>query len=200
MMLFRHALAYGKLARTKMNDDIGNIPFSTMDGATATLADYRGKVLLLVNVASQCGLTPQYAGLEKLFLEQRDAGLVVMGFPANDFGAQEPGTNEEIAQFCETSFGVSFPLAQKIAVTGPEQHPLYAALTLAQPVAVDASGGALRAKLAGYGMKQADPSDVLWNFEKFLVSREGQVVARFSPDVTPEDPVLAAAIAEQLGK
>ncbi|NHZ37355.1 glutathione peroxidase [Massilia rubra] len=183
-----------------MNDDIGSIPFHTMDGASATLSDYRGKVLLLVNVASQCGLTPQYAGLESLFEQHGEAGLVVIGFPANDFGAQEPGTNEEIAAFCDTSFGVRFPIAQKIAVTGPDRHRLYAALTLAQPVAVDTSGGALRAKLAGYGMKQADPSDVLWNFEKFLVSREGHVVGRFSPDVAPDDPALVEAIARELAQ
>ena len=181
-----------------MHPELDTIPFRLMDGTDATLADYRGKVVLLVNVASQCGLTPQYAGLERLFEIRRDAGFEVIGFPANDFGAQEPGSNEEIAAFCSGTFGVAFPLAEKIAVKGPERHPLYAALTQAQPQAQDPAQGALRAKLAGYGFSQDDPADVLWNFEKFLIGRDGAVVARFNPDVTPDDPLLLDAIEAQL--
>jgi len=177
-----------------MQTEIDQIPFRLMDGTQATLADYRGKVVLLVNVASQCGLTPQYEGLERLYETKRAEGLEVIGFPANDFGAQEPGSNDEIAQFCSTTYGVAFPLAEKISVTGDGRHPLYEALTRAQPAAQDPAQGAMRTKLAGYGFTQADPADVLWNFEKFLIGRDGQVVARFNPDVTPEDPVVLDAI------
>lgn len=182
-----------------METQVVDIPFRLMDGSEATLAGYAGKVVLVVNVASQCGLTPQYEGLEKLFADRRADGLVVLGFPANDFGGQEPGNNETIAQFCETKFGVDFPLGQKIAVTGPAQHPLYGALTRLQPQATDPANGAMRAKLAGYGYQQADSADVLWNFEKFLIGRDGRVVGRFSPDVAPDHPVLVEAVERELG-
>lgn len=181
-----------------MTSSIYDIPFFRIDGSKASLADYRGKVLLLVNVASRCGLTPQYAGLEKLFKEKREEGLAIIGFPANDFGAQEPGSNEEISQFCTANFGVSFPLAEKIAVKGQQQHPLYAYLIAAQPAATETAPGAMRAKLEGYGYKQDQPADVLWNFEKFLISRTGQVVGRFNPDVAPDDPTLLEAISREL--
>lgn len=179
---------------------IDQIPFHHNDGSAATLADFRGKVLLLVNVASRCGLTPQYAGLESLFKAFGAEGLTVIGFPANDFNAQEPGGDDEIAQFCSGTFGITFPLARKIAVTGADQHALFAALTGAQPVAVDPHEGAMRSKLAGYGIASSEPGDVLWNFEKFLVSRDGHVVARFNPDVEPDHPALVAAIEKQLAK
>ncbi|MES3021823.1 MAG: glutathione peroxidase [Pseudomonadota bacterium] len=183
-----------------MSIAIDTIVFRRMDGSEATLADYRGQVLLLVNVASKCGLTPQYEGLERLFQQYRGAGLTVIGFPANDFGAQEPGSNEQIAQFCSLSYGVSFPLAEKVSVKGPAQHPLYAALIAAAPMAKDPAQGAMLAKLAGYGIGHEHPSDVLWNFEKFLVGRDGRVVARFNPDVAPEDPLLVSALAQALAK
>ena len=181
-----------------MTTAIDTIPFRRMDGAETTLAAYRGQVLLLVNVASKCGLTPQYEALERLFAEKRAAGLTVIGFPANDFGAQEPGSNEEIAEFCSMNYGVSFPLAEKVSVKGDGQHPLYAALTAGQPVAVDTEQGAMLAKLESYGFTQSNPSDVLWNFEKFLVGRDGRLVARFNPDVAPDNPVLVAAIEREL--
>ena len=181
-----------------METQIVDIPFRLMDGREARLADYAGKVVLVVNVASQCGLTPQYEGLQRLFAARRNAGLVVLGFPANDFGAQEPGNNESIAEFCETKYGVDFPLAQKIAVTGPGRHPLYSALTRLQPQAIDPADGAMREKLAGYGYRQAEPADVLWNFEKFLIGRDGRVVARFNPDVGPDSLVLVEAIEREL--
>jgi glutathione peroxidase len=181
-----------------MHTRIDQIPFRLTSGDHATLSSYRGKVLLLVNVASQCGLTPQYEGLERLFEEKRDAGLMVIGFPANDFGAQEPGSDEEIARFCSTTFGVAFPLAAKVSVKGPDRHPLYAALTQAQPLALDPAHGAMRGKLAPYGFEQEDPADVLWNFEKFLVGRDGRVVARFNPDVEPDNPLLREAIDGEL--
>lgn len=177
---------------------IQDIPLKTIRGEDAALSDYAGKVLLVVNVASKCGLTPQYEGLEKLYRDYRDRGLVVMGFPANDFAGQEPGSNDEIASFCTTNFGVDFPMFEKIVATGPEKHPLYAGLTGAMPAkAGDAAG--FREKLRGFGMTPTEDPEVLWNFEKFVVGRDGNVVARFSPDTAPDDPALVAAIETALG-
>jgi glutathione peroxidase len=172
--------------------DISDIPLKTINGASATLGDYAGKVLLIVNVASKCGLTPQYEGLEALYRDKRDAGLVVLGFPANDFAGQEPGSNDEIASFCTTNFGVDFPMFEKLVATGPEKHPLYAALTAAIPSAPNDS--AFRERLRGYGMEPNPTPELLWNFEKFLIGRDGRVIARFSPDTAPNDPALVAAI------
>jgi glutathione peroxidase len=183
-----------------MTSAIDNIPFLHMDGEQTTLADYRGKVLLLVNVASKCGMTPQYGALERLFEEKRDKGLVVIGFPANDFGAQEPGTNEQIAEFCSMNFNVTFPLAQKVSVRGPDQHPLYAALTAAAPEALDPQQGAMADKLEGYVFNPGKPHDILWNFEKFLIGRDGGVAARFNPDVAPDDPRVVDAIERELAR
>lgn len=183
-----------------MSTAIEQIPFTGMDGTETNLAAYARKVRLLVNVASKCGLTPQYEGLEKLFTDKQAKGLVVIGFPANEFGAQEPGTNDEISSFCSLNYGVSFPLAQKLVVKGDGQHALYQALTSAQPEAVDTHDGAFATKLATYGMKRDNGADVLWNFEKFLVNRAGEVVARFNPDVAPDDPQLVAAIDAELAK
>lgn len=179
---------------------IYDIPFATLAGEPATLAPYRGKVMLLVNVASKCGLTPQYQALEALYQSKRGQGLVVVGFPANDFGAQEPGSSEEIAEFCTANFGVRFPMGQKISVKGPDQHPLYAFLTAEQPVAIDGQAGAFSAKLEAYGHRRTSPEDVLWNFEKFLVGRNGKVVARFNPDVRPDDAMMVSAIEQELYK
>lgn len=179
--------------------DIQQIPLKTITGADASLADYAGKVVLAVNVASKCGLTPQYEGLEKLYADYRDKGLVVAGFPANDFGAQEPGSNDEIATFCTTNFGVDFPMFEKIVVTGPDKHPLYAALTGAQPQA-QGNGDAFRDRLKGYGMTPTEAPEVLWNFEKFLIGKDGKVVARFAPDTTPDDPALVSVIEAELAK
>lgn len=176
---------------------IQDIALKTIKGDDARLADYAGKVVLAVNVASKCGLTPQYEGLEKLYSDFKDRGLVVAGFPANDFGAQEPGTNEEIASFCTTNFGVDFPMFEKIVVTGPDKHPLYAALTAAAPVA-QGDGDAFRDRLRGYGMTPTQEPEILWNFEKFLIGKDGSVVARFSPDTAPDDPRLIAAIEGEL--
>ncbi|SNY04711.1 glutathione peroxidase [Paractinoplanes atraurantiacus] len=158
---------------------VQDIPLRTIEGEDTSLAAYDGQVLLVVNVASKCGLTPQYDGLEKLHERFRDSGFSVLGFPANDFMGQEPGTDEEIAEFCRSTFDVQFPMFSKIVVKGEGQHPLYAALTEA--------------------VKREDGSvDVQWNFEKFLISRTGEVVGRFSPRVTPEDETLVEAIQKQL--
>ena len=146
------------------------IPLRRIDGTPTTLAAFQGKVLLVVNVASKCGLTPQYEGLEKLYETYRDRGFEVLGFPANEFGAQEPGTNEEIQAFCTKNFGVEFPLFSKIHVKGADQHPLYAELTKATGEEVD------------------------WNFNKFLVDADGKVQRRFGGRVEPTSDALVGAI------
>lgn len=177
-----------------------DIPVKKISGEDTTLAEFKGKVLLVVNVASKCGLTPQYEGLENLFEQYRGQGLVVAGFPANNFKSQEPGTNEDIQAFCTTNYGVKFPMFSKISVAGSDKHPLYKLLTTARPNAISVSETPFREKLKGYGIEtNADP-EVLWNFEKFLISRDGEVVSRFAPDTLPDAPELIAAIKEQLAK
>ncbi|WP_219209656.1 glutathione peroxidase [Variovorax boronicumulans] len=178
--------------------NIYDIPLRQIDGTPTTLAPFRGEVLLIVNVASKCGLTPQYEGLEKLYQQKKAQGLQVLGFPANNFAGQEPGTDAEISGFCTLNYDVHFPLFSKLSVKGEDRHPLYAELTAAQPEAI--GDGPLRERLTGMGIADGQPGDVLWNFEKFLVNREGRVVARFAPDRTAEDPALLAAIDEQLAR
>lgn len=178
---------------------IQDVPLKTIKGADASLADYAGKVVLAVNVASKCGLTPQYEGLESLYGRYKDQGLVVAGFPANDFGAQEPGGNAEIATFCTTNYGVDFPMFEKIVVTGPDKHPLYAALTSAAPSA-QGDGAAFRGMLEGYGMTPNPEPEVLWNFEKFLIAKDGTVAARFTPNTAPDDAALVGAIEAELAR
>ncbi|SEM22190.1 glutathione peroxidase [Pseudoxanthomonas sp. GM95] len=169
-----------------------DIPLKTIEDQPTTLGDYRGQVLLVVNVASKCGLTKQYAALEALYRAKHEAGLEVLGFPANNFLEQEPGSNADIASFCSTEFDVTFPMFSKISVAGNSVHPLYQALINAQPVAE--GEGPLREKLAGMDIKVNPAPGVLWNFEKFLIGRDGRVVARFSPDTAPDDAGLLAAV------
>ena len=147
-----------------------------LDGSQESLTDYRGKVLMLVNVASRCGYTPQYSGLESLYQRFQGKGLEILGFPANNFGAQEPGTDTQIAEFCSTNYGVTFPMFSKISVKGGDIHPLYKEIT-SQPAPI---GG-----------------EVGWNFQKYLVDRSGNVVEKFTSDVEPDDPRLVSRI-EQL--
>ena len=156
-----------------------DIPVNTLNGDPSSLGSLAGKTLLVVNVASKCGLTPQYEGLERLHERFAGQGFAVVGFPCNQFGGQEPGTADEIAEFCSATYGVSFPMFEKIEVNGPERHPLYQELT-AVP---DASGEA---------------GDIQWNFEKFLVRPDGTVAARFRPRTEPDDPAVVAAIEENL--
>ncbi len=151
----------------------------TIDGQDANLADYKGQVVMIVNVASQCGLTPQYEGLEKLFETKKSKGFVILGFPANNFGGQEPGSNDEIAQFCKSKYNVTFPMFAKLSVKGTDQHPLYKQLC-GQPAPI---GG--------------NPK---WNFTKFLIDRDGNVVARFDSGTKPDDKQLVAKVDELLGK
>jgi glutathione peroxidase len=172
--------------------DLKPIPVTRIDGTPATLADYAGRVLLIVNVASKCGLTPQYEGLEALYRAKQAQGLEVLGFPANNFKGQEPGTDEEIADFCSTTYDVTFPMFSKISVKGEDQHPLYKALTEALP---DKAGAeAFLKRMVENGLGPEKPSDVLWNFEKFLVSRDGKVIGRYSPNMPVTDPVIAQDI------
>jgi glutathione peroxidase len=182
--------------------ELTQVSVKTIDGKETTLAAYVGKVLLIVNVASQCGFTPQYAALEKLYATYKERGLVVLGFPANDFGMQEPGTNAEIATFCSLNFGVTFPMFEKVVVTGAEKHPLYAALIAAKPEP-ERDGEKFRDGLEGYAAQHGVPAptkwpEVLWNFEKFLVGRDGEVKARFGTEVQPDDARVVAAIEAEL--
>ena len=177
-----------------MNPPLYDIPLKRLDGSPTTLAEFTGQVLLIVNLASKCGFTPQYAGLESLFENYRERGLQVLGFPCNDFAAQEPGSAEDIQSFCTATYGVRFPLFEKTQINSEPRHPLYAALIAAQPASVAPADSDLRAKLAEYKLLPQNDSDVLWNFEKFLVDRNGQVIQRFAPDVTPDAPMLIAAI------
>jgi len=147
----------------------------TIDGADRPFSEFEGQVVLVVNVASRCGLTPQYAGLEALAEQHRDQGLVVLGFPCNQFKGQEPGTEEEIKTFCSSTYGVTFPLFSKVEVNGPGRHPLYAWLTQ-------------------QSTQPEGPGDVQWNFGKFLIGRDGAVLGRFEPTTAPDDPALIAAI------
>lgn len=179
---------------------IYEIPVKKITGEEASLAEYKGKVVLVVNVASKCGLTSQYEGLEKLYEQLGDKGLVVAGFPANDFKEQEPASDAEIHTFCTANFGVKFPMYSKITVTGPEKHDLYKALIAAQPKAISVNEPSWREKLKGYGIEGNPEPELLWNFEKFLVSKTGEVVARFAPDTTADAPALLAAIEAELAK
>ncbi len=180
--------------------DVHQIPVTTIDGQPATLGDHAGKVLLVVNVASKCGLTPQYTALEQLYEDKRGEGFEVLGFPANNFGAQEPGTDEEIAEFCSTTYDVQFPMFSKISVVGDDQHPLYRELTSTVPRAEGGDSDAFRERLRSFGMTPNEDPDILWNFEKFLVAKDGTVVRRFAPSTTPDDPAVVGAIEEELAK
>ena len=183
-----------------MELDLYTIPVTRIDGSVGTLGDYRGEVLLVVNVASKCGLTPQYDGLEKTYARYREAGFKVLGFPADDFAGQEPGSNEEIAQFCRGTFGASFPMFSKISVVGPSKHPLYAALTDTLPESQGEGKQGMIDGLVKFGIKPNQEPELMWNFEKFLISREGKPVARFSPDTLPDAPVITHAIEAELSK
>jgi glutathione peroxidase len=182
-----------------MESDITDIFVRDIKGRELKLAEYLGKILLVVNVASKCGLTPQYAGLESLYTKYRDRGLVVLGFPSNEFGSQEPGSNPEILDFCTSTYGVNFPMFEKIVVKGQGRHPLYSRLTGAAPTAIKRPDSVLEEKLREHGLLSGEPSDIKWNFEKFLVDRSGKVAARFAPDVDPLDPLIIAALEKQLG-
>ena len=175
-----------------------HIPVKTIQGNEVDLSQYQGKVLLVVNVASKCGLTPQYEGLEKLYEAQKENGLEILGFPANNFLAQEPGTDAEIQEFCSLTYDVKFPLFSKISVAGDDKHPLYQTLTQAIPERI--GEGPWWKDLVDYGLTPNPKPEVLWNFEKFLVNKEGEIVGRFAPDITADDARLVDAINAELAK
>jgi glutathione peroxidase len=183
-----------------MSTSVYEIPVRKITGEESSLAEFKGKVILVVNVASKCGLTPQYEGLETLYDHYHGQGFVIAGFPANDFKSQEPGSDAEIQTFCTANFGVKFPMFSKITVVGEGKHPLYAALIAAQPKAASLSEVPFAKKLNGYGIETNPEPEILWNFEKFLVNRSGEVVKRFSPDTAPDAPELVAAIEAEIGK
>ncbi len=168
------------------------ITINKADQTATTLGEWAGNVLLVVNVASKCGLTPQYEALQALNERFAERGFSVLGVPANDFKEQEPGTDAEIQSFCQVNYGVTFPVLAKAVITGSDKHPLYAALTAAHPVTPDRERFAERLK--GFGIEPTAAPEVLWNFEKFLIGRDGAVAARFAPDVAPDDAAISAAI------
>ena len=178
-MLHRILIPTILLTASAFATDISNIPFKTAEGKETRLSAYSGKVILLVNVASKCGFTKQYTGLQKLYEDHREKGLVIIGFPCNNFGGQEPGTIAEIQDFCSTKFNVTFPIMDKIDVKGENQHPLYTALT---------------------GKDGAFPGDIKWNFGKILIGKEGKPLARFDSSTKPESKELADAIIAALGR
>lgn len=181
-----------------MGHSLYDIPVKTIQGNDTTLNSYQGKVLLIVNTASKCGLTPQYEGLEKLYTEKKEQGFEILGFPANNFLAQEPGSDDEIQAFCSLNYQINFPLFSKISVAGEDKHPLYQALTQAIPVRT--GEGPWWKDLVDYGLTPNEPPEVLWNFEKFLVNKNGEVVARFAPDITADDARIVDAINAELLK
>lgn len=176
-MLHRIVIPAFALAAPAFAADLAAIPFKTLEGKETSLKDYSGKVVLMVNTASKCGLTPQYEKLQALYDRHKERGLVVVGFPSNDFAGQEPGSASEIEAFCKTKYAVTFPLMEKIHVKGPEQHPLYAALT---------------------GPQGAFPGEVKWNFGKFLIGRDGKPLARFEPKTPPDSPEVIQAVEKAL--
>lgn len=163
----------------KMTNNISDITVKDMNGKEVHLSDYKGKVLLIVNVASECGFTPQYEGLEKIYKKYNDKGFEILAFPCNQFGGQEPGTNEEIKNFCSSKYNVTFKLFDKIEVNGQNQSPLYEKLE---------------------SNTNTDQGDVKWNFEKFLISKDGEIVARFRSKVTPESEEITGAIEKEMEK
>ncbi len=167
-----------------------DIKFENFQGEEKTLKDYEANLYLIVNVASKCGLTPQYEGLEKVYREFKSQGHLVVGFPANEFLAQEPGTNEEIQSFCQVNYDVTFPVMKKIVVKGEGQHPLYATLTQSKPEATIDPSSKFLGMLKDKGLLSGGPTDIKWNFEKFLVSKDGTIINRYSPDITPDHDLV----------
>ncbi|HEX4119215.1 MAG TPA: glutathione peroxidase [Verrucomicrobiae bacterium] len=178
LTLLLAALSTAQIVKAEADLSLQNIPLNDINGNATSLKTYAGKVILLVNVASKCGNTPQYAGLEAIYEKYKDKGLVIIGVPSNDFAGQEPGTADEIKSFCKKNYGVTFPLMEKVHVKGAKKCPLYAALT---------------------GPQSPFPGEIQWNFGKFLIGRDGKVVARFNPKVKPESTEVVQAIESALG-
>ncbi len=183
-----------------MANELYEIPVKTIDGTETDLSEYRDKVLLIVNVASKCGLTPQYESLQKLYANYQDRGLEILGFPSNDFMGQEPLSETEIKEFCDSKYNVQFPLFSKISVNGGERHALYQHLVAEKSETDVSNGDKMEENLRNFGHTRSDATDVLWNFEKFLVGKNGAIAARFAPDVTAEDARLIEKIETELEK
>ena len=177
-----------------MVQKINELPLTQIDGSPAHLSDFAGSVLLIVNVASKCGLTPQYTALQAIYDKYKSQGFEILAFPSNEFAAQEPGTDAEISDFCSLNYGVTFPLFSKICVNGESRHPLYQWLIAEQPQALAKIDGTLRSRLADRQLLPANETDIMWNFEKFLIGRDGHVIGRYAPDITPDSSELVAAI------
>ncbi|CAG9000948.1 MAG: Thioredoxin/glutathione peroxidase BtuE [Candidatus Celerinatantimonas neptuna] len=177
-----------------MSQSIQSIPFNKINGQSTSLNEYAGSVVLIVNVASKCGLTPQYEELVKIYNQYKEKGLVILGFPANNFAEQEPGSNAEIETFCSATYGVDFPMAEKISVNGDNRHPLYQSLIQEKLHPLRNPNSELEKKLDELGFAPKNDTDITWNFEKFLVSREGKVIGRFAPDIAPADARIIQAI------
>jgi glutathione peroxidase len=177
ILLIVSVLLLVQVVCVQATESIYAISLKDIDGKATSLKEYKGKVLLIVNVASQCGFTPQYAGLEALQEKYKDKGFTVLGFPCNQFGGQEPGTNEQIKQFCSSKYQVTFPLFDKIEVNGPNRHPLYVALA---------------------GKESAFPGDIKWNFSKFLIGRDGKILNRFASGIKPDSTELTKAVESAL--
>lgn len=175
-----------------------NTSIKTINGDATTLGSFKGKVLLVVNVASKCGLTPQYAELEALYQQKAAAGLEILGFPCNQFLGQEPGSEDEIQQFCSLTYNVTFPMFSKIEVNGAGRHPLYQQLIAARPQATANPGGQLKEKLGAKNLLPANDSDIMWNFEKFLIGKNGEVLGRFAPDVSVTSELFQSALSKAL--
>jgi glutathione peroxidase len=178
-MLLRIVVPAFVMTASAFAADLTGIPFNDAAGKATSLNDYKGKVVLVVNLASKCGLTPQYEALEALYKKHKDEGFVIVGFPCNDFGGQEPGTIEEIQKFCKAQYDVTFPIMDKISVKGENQHKLYEALT---------------------GKDGAFPGDVRWNFGKFLIGKDGKAIARFEPTTKPDSPELTTAVEKAIAE
>ncbi len=178
---------------------ISAIQLVTATGEMTSLEAFSGKVCLVVNVASECGFTPQYESLQELYREYQSQGFEVLAFPCNQFGEQEPGSDDEILSFCKTNFDVTFPVFSKVDVLGANQHPLFALLTDRRPEKEWPADSGFRRYLEQRGAELEDP-DVVWNFEKFLLSKDGEVIGRFAPDVEPDDPMLTDAIENALSQ
>lgn len=177
-----------------------SIKLTHLNEHTEPLSVFAGKVLLIVNVASKCGLTPQYEALEKIYKTYHDQGFEILGFPCNDFAGQEPGDADDISAFCSLNYGVTFPIFAKIEINTANRHPIYRWLIEALPKAIEKTDGHLKPLLTQHALLPTNESDVMWNFEKFIVDRTGKVVARFAPDFTPDSEEVTAAIEAELAK
>jgi glutathione peroxidase len=181
-----------------MSQNVYDFSVNKINGSKTALSEYKGKVMLIVNVASKCGLTPQYEGLESLYKDYQGQGLEILGFPANEFLAQEPGSNSDIQEFCRMNYGVEFPMFEKIVVKGEGQHPLYNYLITTHPEATMKPDGTLIERLSSKGLITGKANDIKWNFEKFLINKKGEVVGRFSPELDPKDPIIVNALKKEL--